>query len=64
MSKQPLLARRQFLAQLAKGTAAGAVAVAIAPAAQAQTAATPAVAAKGYQESEHIRRYYATLRGQ
>jgi len=60
----PALSRRRFLVALSAG-GAGAVAAAAAPAlaASADPAAAQAEgASSGYQETEHVRDYYATTR--
>ncbi|MBY5993243.1 twin-arginine translocation signal domain-containing protein [Ferrimonas balearica] len=62
MKQQPSLARRQFLKQVATGTAAGAAVIAV-PSAVAQTPVEASSKHQGYQESEHVRNYYAAARG-
>ncbi|MBY6187373.1 twin-arginine translocation signal domain-containing protein [Marinobacter hydrocarbonoclasticus] len=62
MKHQPSLARRQFLKQVATGTAAGAAVMAV-PAAVAQVEPAAEAKKKGYQESDHVRNYYAAARG-
>ncbi|WP_192037001.1 twin-arginine translocation signal domain-containing protein [Halomonas sp. YLGW01] len=65
MAQQHNPQRRHFLKTLGTGTAAAGAIVAIgqAPLVQAETspAATPDTP-RGYRETDHIRRYYATLR--
>ncbi|TKB54991.1 formate dehydrogenase [Ferrimonas aestuarii] len=64
MSNKPQQARRAFLKNLGKGTvAAGAAAAVSTQAFAAPTSPAESKKASGYQESEHVRNYYATLRG-
>lgn len=58
------LARRRFLLALGAGTAgaAAAAAQAIASSASGDIAQPQPVQGRGYQETEHVRDYYATAR--
>ncbi|MGS0681089.1 twin-arginine translocation signal domain-containing protein [Shewanella sp. 125m-7] len=57
------MGRRQLLKALAIGSAAGAVATASGQALAAQPDTAPiAKKGSGYQESDHVRSYYDTLR--
>ena len=57
------MGRRQLLKALAIGSAAGAVATASGQALAAQPEVAPvAKKGSGYQESDHVRSYYDTLR--
>lgn len=58
------MGRRQLLKALALGSAAGAVATVSGQAAAATTDVAPKAKDDGYRETDHIRSYYATLRGQ
>ncbi|QYJ75382.1 MULTISPECIES: formate dehydrogenase [Shewanella] len=55
--------RRAFLKTMAMGSVAG-VAVATCGSAVAQPLESASAQSKGYRETEHVRRYYASLRGE
>ncbi|GGI89881.1 formate dehydrogenase [Shewanella gelidii] len=57
------MGRRQLLKALALGSAAGAAATMSGQAAAAPAAKAPEDQGDGYRETDHIRNYYATLRG-
>lgn len=56
------MGRRQLLKALAIGSAAGAVVTASGQTLAATPEITPEVKGEGYQETDHIRSYYASLR--
>ncbi|MCL1095355.1 MULTISPECIES: twin-arginine translocation signal domain-containing protein [Shewanella] len=56
------MGRRQLLKALAIGSAAGVVATASGQAMAATPEVAPAAKGDGYQESDHVRSYYASLR--
>ncbi|QFU24992.1 twin-arginine translocation signal domain-containing protein [Shewanella eurypsychrophilus] len=58
------MGRRQLLKALAVGSAAGAVATVSGQALAASADVVPTTAKNdGYQETDHVRSYYASLRG-
>ncbi|MCZ7564864.1 MAG: formate dehydrogenase [Burkholderiales bacterium] len=64
MSEKAKLSRRKFLLAAGAGSAATVAAIAAKTVPQAETAAagTGATKRKGYQLSEHVRRYYETTK--